>query len=144
MDYCTDFNERGHGYGKDTCSDDQLIWERFYRAASRRTKKRGLTRGLIVTDSFLYKSGAADRVGSCLLMAGLEYAVYYLVQPNPTIEVVEECLKAAVALEIDVLVAVGGGSAIDTAKAVSIVLANGGQVKDYEGVGKSRSQESLL
>ena len=101
-------------------------------------KKRGLTRGLIVTDSFLYKSGAADRVGSCLLMAGLEYAVYYLVQPNPTIEVVEECLKAAVALEIDVLVAVGGGSAIDTAKAVSIVLANGGQVRDYEGVGKSR------
>ena len=85
----------------------------------------------------MYKSGAADRVGSCLLMAGLEYAVYYLVQPNPTIEVVEECLKAAVALEIDVLVAVGGGSAIDTAKAVSIVLANGGQVRDYE-VGKSR------
>ncbi len=100
-------------------------------------KKRGLTRGLIVTDSFLYKSGAADRVGACLLMAGLEYAVYYLVQPNPTVQVVEECLKAADALEVDVLVAVGGGSAIDTAKAVSIVLANGGHVKDYEGVGKS-------
>ena len=57
-------------------------------------KKRGLTRGLIVTDSFLYKSGAADRVGTCLLMAGLEYAVYYLVQPNPTVQDVEECQTA--------------------------------------------------
>ncbi|MEY8351823.1 iron-containing alcohol dehydrogenase [Lachnospiraceae bacterium 54-53] len=100
-------------------------------------KKRGLKRGLIVTDQFLYESGAGDRAGAFLLKAGVEYAIYYLVQPNPTIDVVNDCLAAARALEVDVLVVVGGGSAIDTAKAVSIVLANGGKVEDYEGVHKS-------
>lgn len=100
-------------------------------------KKRGLKRGLIVTDKYLYESGAGDRVGAVLLKAGAEYAIYYLVQPNPTVEVVNDCLDAARVLEVDHLVAVGGGSAIDTAKAVSIVLANGGRVEDYEGVNKS-------
>ncbi|MGI5946348.1 MAG: iron-containing alcohol dehydrogenase [Lachnospiraceae bacterium] len=100
-------------------------------------QKMGIRRGLIVTDQFLYESGAADRVGQALLEAGAEYAVYYQVKPNPTIEVVNECIDAARGLEVDLLIAVGGGSAIDTAKAVSIVAANGGSVEDYEGVNKS-------
>ncbi|MBE7722185.1 MAG: iron-containing alcohol dehydrogenase [Lacrimispora celerecrescens] len=101
-------------------------------------KKRGFKRGLIVTDPFLYKNGTGDKVGACLLKAGAEYAIYYLVEPNPSTNVVNECLEAANALEVDLLVAVGGGSAIDTAKAVSIVMANGGRVEDYEGVDRSR------
>ncbi|MDF2885742.1 MAG: iron-containing alcohol dehydrogenase [Lacrimispora sp.] len=100
-------------------------------------KKRELKRGLIVTDQFLYKSGAADKVGLFLLEAGIEYAVYYLVQPNPSVSVINECLEAAKALHVDFLTAVGGGSAIDTAKAVSIVLENGGRIEDYEGVNQS-------
>jgi alcohol dehydrogenase len=100
-------------------------------------RKRGFKRGLIVTDSFLFENGAGDKVGSYLLKAGLEYAIYYLVQPNPAVDVVNECLEAAKALEIDLLVAVGGGSAIDTAKAVSIVMTNGGRIEEYEGVNRS-------
>lgn len=100
-------------------------------------KKRKVKRGLIITDNFLYKSGVADRVGERLLEAGAEYAIYYLVQPNPTIDIVNECLHAAKTLQVDFLTAVGGGSAIDTAKAVSIVMTNGGSVEDYEGVNKS-------
>ncbi|MGL6218786.1 MAG: iron-containing alcohol dehydrogenase, partial [Lacrimispora sphenoides] len=100
-------------------------------------KKRGFKRALIVTDPFLYKNGTGDKVGACLLKAGVEYAIYYLVEPNPTTMVVGDCLEAAKALEVDLLVAVGGGSAIDTAKAVSIVMANGGKVEDYEGVERS-------
>ncbi len=100
-------------------------------------KKMGVRRALIVTDSFLYKSGAADYVGKALSEAGLEYAVYYQVQPNPTVTVVNECITAARMLQVDLLVAVGGGSAIDTAKATSIVTANGGRVEDYEGVNRS-------
>lgn len=100
-------------------------------------KKMGIQRALIVTDRFLYDSGVADRVGAALLDGNVEYAIYYQVQPNPTIAVVNECIEAAKALEVDLLVAVGGGSAIDTAKAVSIVTANGGRVEDYEGVAKS-------
>lgn len=100
-------------------------------------KKMGIHRALIVTDPFLYKSGAAEYVGKALAEAGAAYAVYHHVQPNPTVEIVNDCITAVKTLQIDLLVAVGGGSAIDTAKAASIVAANGGRVEDYEGVGKS-------
>ncbi|MBS5063549.1 MAG: iron-containing alcohol dehydrogenase [Hungatella hathewayi] len=100
-------------------------------------KKMGIHRALVVTDKFLYETGVAERVGRVLLEGNTEYAIYYQVQPNPTVQVVNECLTAARTLEVDMLVAVGGGSAIDTAKAVSIVMANGGSVEDYEGTGKS-------
>ena len=102
-------------------------------------KKRGFKRGLIVTDPFLYENGTGDKVGACLLKAGVEYAIYYLVEPNPSTTVVNDCLEAARTLGVDLLVAVGGGSAIDTAKAVSIVMANGGRVEDYEGLNRSRN-----
>ncbi len=100
-------------------------------------KKRGAKRALIVTDNFLYKSGTAEKVGKSLLKGDIEYAIFYLVSPNPTVEVINECRDAAQALQVDWLVAVGGGSSIDTAKAVSILLANGGKIEDYEGADKS-------
>lgn len=100
-------------------------------------QKMGITRVLMVTDRFLYGSGAAARVGQVLSDAGVAYAVYYNVQPNPTVQVVNDCIAAARALGAQLLVALGGGSAIDTAKAASIVVANGGTVEQYEGTDKS-------
>ncbi len=100
-------------------------------------KKRRYSRALLVTDRFLFDTKVAERVGDEILKADMEYAIYYEVTPNPTTEVVNACIQAARALQVDVLVAVGGGSAIDTCKAVSIVLANGGSVEDYEGEEKS-------
>ncbi len=100
-------------------------------------RKMKARRALVVTDRFLFDSGAAARVGGVLLEAGVSYAVYYNVQPNPGIDVVNECIRAASSLEVDLLVALGGGSAIDTAKAASIVMANGGSVEMYEGTDKS-------
>lgn len=102
--------------------------------------KNGYKRALIVTDKFLYESGAAEKVGDELLKANIEYAIYYEVRPNPTTDVVNECIEAAKCLKVDLLVAVGGGSAIDTCKAVSIVNANGGSVEDYEGNSKSKKK----
>ncbi|MGN0975735.1 MAG: iron-containing alcohol dehydrogenase [Gemmiger sp.] len=100
-------------------------------------QKMGIARALMVTDRFLYESGAAARVGKVLSAAGVEYAVYYNVQPNPTVQVVNDCIAAARGLSAQLLVALGGGSAIDTAKAASIVLANGGTVEQYEGTDRS-------
>lgn len=68
---------------------------------------------------------------------GVKSYIYYGVKPNPTVEIVNEALSAASQIEPDFIVALGGGSAIDTCKAVGIVLANGGRVQDYEGVNKS-------
>ena len=101
-------------------------------------KKTGIGRALLITDRFLYKSGLADKVAKVLSDDGIEYAVYYDVRPNPTVATVNECISAARAINAGVLIALGGGSAIDTAKAVSIVMANGGRVEQYEGVNKSR------
>ena len=100
-------------------------------------QKMGIRRALLVTDRFLYDSGAAARVGQVLSDAGVEYAVYYNVQPNPTVQVVNDCIAAARTLQVQLLVALGGGSAIDTAKAASIVVACGGTVEQYEGENKS-------
>ena len=100
-------------------------------------KKTGIRRALLITDRGLYQSGLADKVARVLSDAGIEYAVYYNVKPNPTVLTVNECLAAARAIDAGVLIALGGGSAIDTAKAVSIVMANGGRVEQYEGVNKS-------
>lgn len=94
-------------------------------------------RALVVTDRFLYESGAAARVGEVLSQAGVEYAVFYQVQPNPTVQVVEDCAAAVRSLSAQLLVALGGGSAIDTAKAAAILAANGGRLEDYEGENKS-------
>lgn len=100
-------------------------------------QKMGIARALLVTDRFLYESGSAARVADVLSGAGVEFAVYYNVQPNPTVQVVNDCIAAASAIGAQMLIALGGGSAIDTAKAASIVLANGGTVEQYEGTDKS-------
>lgn len=101
-------------------------------------RRMGVARALVVTDRFLYESGAAARVGEVLSQAGVEYAVFYRVQPNPTVQVVEDCAAAIRELSAQLLVALGGGSAIDTAKAAGILATNGGALEQYEGEGKSR------
>ncbi len=101
-------------------------------------KKLGKSRALIVTDTFLAGSGAADRVRDALVPENISCSLFTGVQPNPTVQVVNACIREAGQYAADILVAVGGGSAIDTAKAASIVLANGGKVEDYEGINKSR------
>ena len=101
-------------------------------------RKLGIRRALIVTDSFLAGNGAADRVRAVLEESGAACALFDRVQPNPTVQVVNECIARAKETGAELLAAVGGGSAIDTAKAASIVLKNGGRVEDYEGVNKSR------
>ena len=103
-------------------------------------RKRGYQRALLVTDQFLFENKVAEKVGNQVLRANMEYAIYYQVTPNPTIDIVNECIQAAKVLKVDVLIAVGGGSAIDTCKAVSIVMANGGTVQQYEGENKSRKR----
>lgn len=100
-------------------------------------RKTGIKRALLITDRFLYKSGLCEKLAAVLSESGIEYAVYYEVKPNPTVTTVNECIAAARAIDAKVLIALGGGSAIDTAKAVSIVMENGGTVEQYEGVDKS-------
>lgn len=103
-------------------------------------KQYGYKTALVVTDKFLYDSGAAKDVSDKLSEANVHSYIYYGVEPNPSTDIINECLSIAYETKPEFIVALGGGSAIDTCKAVGIVLTNGGNIEDYEGINKSKNK----
>jgi alcohol dehydrogenase len=97
-----------------------------------------LKKALVVTDKFLLKSGIAGKLLAVLDEAGIEYAIYDDVQPNPTCKNVHDGVDFLKASDCDYLISIGGGSPQDTAKAIGIVATNGGYIVEYEGVHKSK------
>ena len=97
----------------------------------------GGTRALLVTDPGLEAAGHPQRAAATLRQAGLKVALFKDVEENPTTRHIDACLVVAQAHEIDLLVAVGGGSAMDCAKGVNFLLTNGGTMSDYMGFGKA-------
>ena len=95
------------------------------------------TRALLVTDQGMRSTGIVDQVVASLASAGVESVVFDQVRPNPTIDNVEAGLAAGAEREIAVLVSIGGGSAHDCAKTIALVAANGGEVRDFEGLDRS-------
>lgn len=92
---------------------------------------------LVITDKGLVKIGTAGKVTSVLDEAGIEYLVFDGVEPNPTTKIVYQALDFYTKNDCGALIAIGGGSPIDVAKAVSILSVNGGRIEDYNGVNKS-------
>lgn len=100
----------------------------------------GFKKAFLVTDKFLNSNGIADKVKNVLEISDIKYAVYDEVQPNPTTVNVHHGALAYKENECDFIVSVGGGSPQDTAKAIGLVVTNGGHIKDYEGVGKTKNK----
>ncbi len=90
-------------------------------------------RVFIITDSILVQAGLLERVTQPLAASHLTVAHFDGCQPEPPLTVVRAALAAARAFKPDVLIGLGGGSNMDTAKLVAIVLAHGGDVTDYVG-----------
>ncbi|KWX72439.1 1,2-propanediol oxidoreductase [Paenibacillus riograndensis] len=99
-----------------------------------------LKKALVVTDKFLVKSGIAGKLLAVLDEAGIQYALFDEVKPNPTCKNVHDGLAFLNAQGCDYLISIGGGSPQDTAKAIGIIATNGGHIKDYEGVHKSKNK----
>lgn len=99
-------------------------------------KKLSLKKALIVTDQNLVKLGIPDGVKESLEQNGVGHATYDGVNTEPVAEYVQEGLEAFRENGCDFLLAVGGGSPIDTAKAVSAMAINRGSIEDYMGQGK--------
>nr|CAA9242938.1 Alcohol dehydrogenase [uncultured Armatimonadetes bacterium] len=97
---------------------------------------------LVVTDAGIVVVGHVDRARQSLEAAGLFVSVFDAVRENPTTRDVDACVEAARAADADVLIGLGGGSSIDTAKGANFLLTNGGTMRDYWGVGKA-SREML-
>ena len=92
----------------------------------------GMKKCLIVTDPGVVKAGLLDPIVSSLERSGCEHAVYDQVVPNPRIETIQAGVEVYRKAGVDGIIAIGGGSSIDAAKAIGIVINNGGTIDMYE------------
>jgi alcohol dehydrogenase len=93
-----------------------------------------ISKVLCIYDGEVKKAGIVDTVLTSLKAAKLEVTEWSAVQPNPTDELVEEGALLAKEAGVDAIVAVGGGSVIDAAKAVSILMTNESPINQYDGI----------
>ena len=101
---------------------------------------RGLKKPIVFSDPDLIKFGVTKKVTDLLDGAKVAYAVFSEIKPNPTIENVKNGVKAFKKAKADCIVAIGGGSSMDTAKAVGIIMANPefADVRSLEGVAPTK------
>ena len=97
-------------------------------------RDRGCKRVFIAVDAALLASDFYGRVAALLEREGVAIATYSEIEPDPSAHTVARALEVCRAHEATAIIAIGGGSTIDVAKAVGIVLANGGRIHDYEGI----------
>jgi alcohol dehydrogenase class IV len=90
------------------------------------------SRPLIVTDAFLVSCGLAEKLQDQIVEAGIPCDVFSGTVPDPTTDAVDQGVTAFLAGRHDSLVSLGGGSPIDTAKAIGLLAANGGRLRDYK------------
>ncbi|MDD6464711.1 MAG: iron-containing alcohol dehydrogenase [Coprococcus sp.] len=103
---------------------------------------RGFKKAFVCSDPDLIKFGVTKKVTDVLDNAGLAYEIYSNIKPNPTIENVQSGVAAFKAAEADYIIAIGGGSSMDTAKGVGIVIANPdfADIKSLEGVAPTKNK----
>lgn len=99
-------------------------------------KRLGATNALIVTDPGIAKIGYADQITKNLHNAGLATSIFSDVTPDPTLQNVTDGLNQYQAENCDVIVSIGGGSAIDCGKGIAMKLTNDGEFVDYMGMDK--------
>jgi alcohol dehydrogenase len=101
-------------------------------------QNNGLKKPLIVTDKGIVAAGVVKQVEDVLKAAGIAYAIYDEVVANPLVETCNKGIEAYKAGNCDSIISVGGGSSIDTGKAIGCVIKNGGIVEDYDFIKKKK------
>lgn len=104
-------------------------------------KARGFKKAMVYSDPDLIKFGVTKKVTDLLDAANLDYVVYSDIKPNPTIENVQSGVKALQEAKADYMIAIGGGSSMDTAKAIGIIDKNPefSDVRSLEGVAETKN-----
>lgn len=103
-------------------------------------ERRGLNKAFVCSDPDLVKFGVTDKVLKILKEGGLEFELYSNIKPNPTIENVQSGVEAYKKSGADYIVAIGGGSSMDTSKAIGIIINNPEfeDVRSLEGVAPTK------
>ena len=104
-------------------------------------KNRGFKKAFVASDPDLVKFGVTKKITDLLEQANLDYSLYTDIKPNPTIENVQNGVKAFKECGADCIVAIGGGSSMDTSKAIGIIITNPefSDVRSLEGVAPTKN-----
>lgn len=111
------------------------------QAIATEIQARGFKKAFVCSDPDLIKFGVTTKVTDILDAAAIDYEIYSNIKPNPTIENVQSGVAAFKASGADCLIAIGGGSSMDTAKAIGIIIKNPefADVRSLEGVAPTKN-----
>jgi alcohol dehydrogenase len=107
------------------------------KESGEQAKALGATKLLIVTDAGLARMGVADLIKGYIEASGLQAVIFSGAEPNPTDENVRDGIQVYKDSHCDGIVSLGGGSSHDCGKGIGMVIGNGGNIRDFEGVNKS-------
>jgi alcohol dehydrogenase class IV len=110
------------------------------RMVAEHVKTLGGTKAFLVGDPGVVQAGVIDRLIEPLQAAGIPYVIFSDIEPDPDIASVEKGAELAKQEGCDLVIGVGGGSSLDTAKAIGIMLTNEGHIRDYVGIHKVKRQ----
>ena len=99
-------------------------------------EKLGVKKGLLVTDKVISELGLLEGVKKALTDSNIEFVIYDGITTEPTVDFVNDGLQAYKENECEFVLAFGGGSPIDTAKAVAVMVTNEGSIEDYMGLNR--------
>lgn len=99
-------------------------------------KNYGVQKLLLVVDQGFAKHGPLSKVTDALAKAGIKFSIFDQVEPEPRAETADRCGSLAKEGKFDFIIGLGGGSAMDTAKAAAILVTNEGRAKDFQGLNK--------
>ncbi len=99
-------------------------------------KENKLDHVFLISDRGLEAIGVVKKIQDIIEAGGLKYTAYLDVKPNPTVDIVNEATASYKACGASSIIALGGGSSMDVAKAVGVLANYGGQITDYEGLNK--------
>lgn len=97
-------------------------------------KKLGVNKGLLVTDKVISDLGLLEGVKKELSDSGIQFVIYDRITTEPTVDFVDDALKTYKENKCEFVLAFGGGSSIDTAKAVAVMVTNEGTIENYMGL----------
>jgi alcohol dehydrogenase len=99
----------------------------------------GFRRTLLAADKGILACGYVERASTLLTKAGIKVFTFHGFDSNPNTIMIEAGRKFATSLDVDSLIGLGGGSSMDSAKAINFLLTSGGAMQDYWGYGKTRA-----
>ena len=107
-------------------------------------KNLGVTKALLVTDPGIYQAGVTAPIEASLKNSGVEVVLFNKVEPNPPVRLIAEGSSLYKSEDCNGLVAVGGGSSMDTAKGIGVEATHDGSVLDYEAADGKKPLENRI